>query len=811
MSELTAPPPAHLAPIGPLSEAQARLWTLETQLGAGAVHVFAIAHELIGPLDANALEAAMAHVARLHPALRVRVGSEAGQFVFFPTEPPTLVRLGADAGGGLDAALASAAEAKIDLGNGPGWHATLVTLTPERRVLLLQFHHLIADRVSAGVFSTDLSAAYRALVSGTPLPAPPALNRPLGGTAPTASEAEALLEYWRTLFAVPPEPLQIPGAFTEQNFHSYEGERLQAWLGRDVTAAAKAASETQQTSLFTVLLAAFAATLHAHTGQQDIVICTTMAARHRGGTRRAIGYFNNIVPLRLDLSGDPSGSELMRRIAVQLHGAMTNQDMPFHDIAGLPVLTGDRLTRCLFSLQNTPGLSLTLPGIQARHFDVPNGTANFDVALFVEETDGDTVVLLDRKTGVIGPAAALRLRQRVFEMIARICANPAARLSELPRFENVVDAERAAPAAAAPPRTGGDSPARSTRDTELERRIIGVWQDVFKSEGDASFPEIDRDTHFFQIGGDSIRAARLFQRIAEQLGHHLPLATLFEAPTPRLIAERLVDERWVAPFLTLVPVKPMGSRPPVFCLHGGGGNVLQFGFIAEQLHEEQPLYCLQPYELERGALSSVEEMAEHYLQAVRQFRPHGPYLFAGSSLGGAVTLEMAQRLMAEGEEVPFLGLLDYTGPGVRYGIRDRVDEHLTLIRTLSWGGRINYVLRRVLRRMGLATIDEPEPEILDATGPASAALLEASARALDNYVVRPYPGRVVLFRATQGGPHGRADPQGGWGGYVAGVDVCDVPGDHISMTHPPQIHRLARAFAAALERSLEAATNLART
>ena len=715
-----------------------------------------------------------------------------------------MVRAEADAES-LAATLAAAAGAPIDLGNGPGWRATLLTLTPERFVLLLQFHHLIADRVSAGVFSADLSAAYRALVSGTPLPEAPPHNRPLGGSAPTPTEAEPLLDYWRSLFAVAPEPLQIPGAFAEQTFHSYDGDRLEAWLGRDATATAKATSESQHTSLFTVLLAAFAATLHAHTGQEDIVICTPMVGRHRGGTRRAIGYFNNIVPLRLDLSGDPSGSELMARIAQQLHGAMTNQDMPFHAIAGLPVLTGDRLTRCLFSLQNTPGLHLVLPGIQARHFDVANATANFDVALFIEEIDGDTIVLLDRKTGVIGPVAALRLQQRTFEMLGRICANPAARLSELPQFESVTDEESAAPAPAHSHRTGAVSPARSARDTELERRIIEAWQDVFRSEGDASFPEIDRDTHFFQIGGDSIRAARLFQRIEQQLGHRLPLATLFEAPTPRLLAERLVDEHWVAPFLTLVPVKPNGSRPPVFCLHGGGGNVLQFGFIAEQLHPEQPLYCLQPYQLERGALSTVEEMAEHYLQAVRQFRPHGPYLFAGSSLGGAVTLEMAQRLIAEGEAVPFLGLLDYAGPTIKFSLRDRVDEHLTLIRALPWPGRIDYVLRRALGRLGMPTADEPETQ--DATGPASAALLDASARALREYVVRPYPGHVVLFRATHGGHHGPPDPQGGWGGFVAGIDVCDVPGDHISMTHPPQIHRLASAFAAALERRLEAASD----
>ncbi len=799
---------ARLAPIGLLSDAQARLWALETQLGVDAVHVFTIAHELIGPVNADALQEAVAHVVRLHPALRVRVGTDASQFVFLPTKPPTMVRrrIEADAGS-LAAVLSAAAGVRIDLRNGPGWHATLLTLTPERFVLLLQFHHLIADRASVGIFSTDLVAAYRALTNGTPLPEVPAHSRPLGSTAPTATENEQLIDYWRTLFALPPEPLQIPGAFAEQNFHSYNGHRLESWMGRETLTAAKATSESQHTSLFTVLLAAFAAMLYAHTRQNDIVLCTTMAARHRSGTRRAIGYFNNIVPLRLDLSGDPTGVALIARITQHLHGAMTHQDMPFHTIMGLPMLTGTRLTRGLFSLQNTLGLNLALPGIQARHYDVFNGTANFDVALFIEEMDGDAVVLLDHKTGVIGPTAALRLQQRFVDMLGRICVNPAARLSELPQFEQVVDAEPAAQTVVHAHRAGAVSLARVAKDRGLEQRIIEVWQNVFRSEGDASFPEIDRDTHFFQIGGDSIRAARLFQRIEEQLGHHLPLATLFEAPTPRLLAERLVDENWVAPFLTLVPVKPMGSRAPVFCLHGGGGNVLQFGFISEQLHPEQPLYCLQPYELDRGALSSVEEMAEHYLRVVRQFRPHGPYLFAGSSLGGAIVFEMAQRLLEQGEDVPFLGLIDYIGPAIKIGVLDQVNETLTLIRTLSWPNRVHYIFRRVLRRLGMAAVDQRATR--DGAGRAEAALIEASTRAMQHYVVRPYLGHVVLFRAAQGSRHSCADPQGGWGGFVAGIEVNDVPGDHISMTHPPQIHGLANAFTAALERRLQAASNMA--
>ncbi len=787
--------------IAPLSDAQIRLWTVEKQLGAGAAHVFSIAHELVGPLDERALGAAIDHVARLHPALRVRVGVEDGRWVFFRTDPPRMARreVGPDEDALTDA-LSDAARAEIDLESGPGWRPTLVSISPTRFVLHLQFHHLIADRASVGVFGSGLSAAYQALIGGElpDEPAPPD-NPVLAARTPTAEQSERLTGFWRSVFASAPGPLEIPGALTHDLVHSYEGARIERWLGGDRASAARETATSLESSLFTVLLGAFAATLYAHTSQDDMVVCTPMAGRHRAGTRRAIGYFNNIVPLRLDLSGDPTFAELVTRIGTRARDAMTHQDAPFDAIARLPSLDGARLTHCLFSLQNTPGLALDLPGIETRHFDVANGTANFDIALFIEELGGDAVLLMDRKPAVVGPHAAEALLGQYFRVLDHLCSDPLRRLSELPRLDAIAPDPLSQPPPAAPPGEPVRHESRSAKEAELERRITDVWREVFSGKLDRPQDEIDGDSHFFAAGGDSLRAAELLVRIEEEFGHTLPLATLIEAPTPGLLARRLIDEDWEAPFLTLLPVRPSGSRPPVYCLHGGGGNVLQFGFVADKLHEEQPLYCLQPYELERGALSSVEEMAEHYLEVIRRFQPHGPYLFAGSSLGAAVAMEMAQRVLEDGEDVPFLGFIDWVGPGAHFGPRDRIKHHWSVIRAMSWMERLEYVERRVRRRLGLPS---RIPTSVQPTNQVSPDLLDAYMQSLIRYAVRPYPGHVVLFRAAGGAMSAVKDPQGGWGGYVDGVDIYDIPGDHISMTHPPQVYGLASAFSEALEKRL---------
>src|SRR5262249_22619858 len=128
-----------------------------------------------------------------------------------------------------------------------------------------------------------------------------------------------------------------------------------------------------------------------------------------------------------------------------------------------------------------------------------------------------------------------------------------------------------------------------------DERMIALWREVFPQAGD----RLNADSDFFALGGDSMKAAKLFAIIRRESEIDLPLATLFEAPTPRQLAERIGDRDWVAPWFSLIPVQPKGSRPPLFCIHGGGGHVLSFRFIADCL-QDQPVYGLQARGLRPG-------------------------------------------------------------------------------------------------------------------------------------------------------------------------------------------------------------------
>ncbi|MDB4892553.1 MAG: non-ribosomal peptide synthase, partial [Gemmatimonadetes bacterium] len=745
-----------------LSPAQTRLWELENQLGASEMHVFALAYHLDGFLDVQQLAEAIAAVAERHPALHARVAFDDGRPFFEPVRPPSLMlrsftcskNNGGDAK--LDAALRDEAAKPIDVRSGAGWRAVLFERSAESHTLLVQFHHIFADRWSVAVFMTDLATAFKN-ISAKRAP----FDSALAPTEPAARDiSPTQLAYWETRFAEPAATVELPSAHRLETFSNYAGSRIESVITPERVTVLQELAAAESTTMFPLLLAAFAATLHAHTGQEDLVVCTPMVGRHRAGSRGVIGYFNNIVPLRLDLSGNPSFRELVSRVSAEAREAAAHQDIPFHAIASLPQLASARITRCLFAVQKMPGLNLELPDLTVRYRDVPNGTANFDLALFLEEIDGRVDVLVDHKTSVLDTAAVTSLQNRFFEILDRVASQPGLQLSELPQFRT----ERHETTVSKP--SGAGYRPRNL----LEQRMVEIWRTVFPGA------EINGNSHFFELGGDSMRAARLFTLIEKEFSHQLPLASLIEAPTPRHLTAKMRDADWMAPWLSLIPIKATGSRPPLFCVHGGGGGVLTFKFIGDCLSEDQPLYSLQARGLRRGETphTTVEEMAEHYVESIRQLFPKGPYLLAGHSLGAAVALEMSQRLIAAGHRVAFLGLFDHPGPKLKLGWRDWIGYQMSYLSSLPPRERPGHVLRGIVEKARIPAItsrvsssfrrvsgtptagNKPStaapPTAAPAPGSSRPDLFEHNLQALLNYEVKPFPGRVTLFRARHGSP-----------------------------------------------------------
>jgi amino acid adenylation domain-containing protein len=202
----------------------------------------------------------------------------------------------------------------------------------------------------------------------------------------------------------------------------------------------------------------------------------------------------------------------------------------------------------------------------------------------------------------------------------------------------------------------GDAAPRS----EAERKIVAIFARVLELD------EVGVEEDFFALGGHSLLAVALFEQLERAFGARLPLATIFEAATPRALAELLGEDRGQASahFENLVALKPYGSRPPLFAVTAGDGNVIGFGPLAKHISADQPLYALQPSGLD--GVSAIDHgiaaMAARCTEEIKTVQPHGPYLLAGRCNGSSVAFEIAQQLHHEGEEVAMLASIDSDPP-----------------------------------------------------------------------------------------------------------------------------------------------------
>ena len=325
---------------------------------------------------------------------------------------------------------------------------------------------------------------------------------------------------------------------------------------------------------------------------------------------------------------------------------------------------------------------------------------------------------------------------------------------------------------------------------ELETQLARIWETVLDKK-----PVGIRD-NFFELGGHSLLAARLMHRIEQSLGQRLPLAALLQAPTVEQLAGLLRQEKWSSSWSSLVEIQPEGSRPPFFCVHGVGGNVVGFRDLALHLGADQPFYALQPQGLDgkRPCLTSIPQMAERYIQEIRRVQPEGPYRIGGYSFGGLVAYEMAQQLEAQGVDTALLALFD-TYPGK---VESRGSQLKKLL-GLPLKERASFILKKgtfvlmtLRKRLELQMLPR-----------ALRNVKQACSKAAGEYDVKPYSGQVTLFRVKEKSVGSLHDPYAIWWRMAAGgVDLREISGDHLSLLKEPQVRLFAAELGHCLEHSL---------
>jgi amino acid adenylation domain-containing protein len=335
----------------------------------------------------------------------------------------------------------------------------------------------------------------------------------------------------------------------------------------------------------------------------------------------------------------------------------------------------------------------------------------------------------------------------------------------------------------------------------LEIQLTQIWEEVL------AVKPIGITDNFFELGGNSLIAVGLFVKIEKLCGRKLPLATLFQAQTIEEFAAVISQDEWSAPWSSLVKIQPGNSKPPLFCVHSIGGNILEYYQMAHYIGQDQPVYGLQALGLDgkQAPLTSIEDMARHYIQEIRTIQPHGPYFLAGYSSAGMVVFEMSQQLRKQGEKVALLALLDEKSPKLPK-ISPSLWEYIQIIVSNLWQlnsqEKFNYVMDKFnykfvhkgnFREFMIAQWSKSlAPEYIN--------VLDANLEAARNYQPQVYQGKVTLFRCQVQPISQALHHDLGWSELVTGdIEIHPISGDHFNLLREPHVRVLATKLKSCLE------------
>ena len=433
----------------PTSFAQQRFWLLDQLDEAAAAYTMPIALRLRGALDADALERALQFIVERHESLRTVFALENDEPVQVVL-PALMVTLGRDDLRALaprerDAEVGRRADANanapFDLAAGPLVRASLVRVADDEHVLLLSLHHIVFDGWSTGVLFEEIERVYGAFVAGrAPSLEPLPLQYPDFAVwqrqAMQGGAAARQLAYWTDRLRDLPT-LELTTDRPRPPVQTANGGKRQTIIAANIAEAIRALARRESATPYMAFLAAFTVLLHRYTRQTDLVVGSITSGRRRPEVEPLIGLFVNTVAIRVDVDGDPSFVELLRRVRERATEAYGNQDVPFEQVVDVVQPVRDRSRTPIFqaAFQLLEGLTrdLRLTGISAERVGGTKDTTKFELTLMLHAApDGSLRAVVEYNSDLFDAATIDRMLGHYAVLLGAIGRTPTVPVSQLP-------------------------------------------------------------------------------------------------------------------------------------------------------------------------------------------------------------------------------------------------------------------------------------------------------------------------------------------------------------------------------------------
>ncbi len=544
----------------PLSYSQRRLWFINELQGSSAEYNMPEALRLRGRLDVNALRRALQTIVDRHEILRTYFREEQGEPVQI-IAPSLALEIPIENLSGLSEeeqqrqVMTSANNewsAPFDLAHGPLLRVKLLKLAEEDHVLLRTFHHIVSDGWSVGVFMREFKDLYEAYSQGrgNPLPELPLQFADFALWQMQAASEGLLnedLQFWKKQLAGIPEELQIPRDRPRPAVQTYAAAACAITLPAEKLAALKRCGRS---TLYMTLLTAFAVLLHRYSGQDDIVVGSPIANRQDERLEGLIGFFANMLVMRVGVDPNASFGELLDRVREMSLDAYRHQHVPFERLVeALPLRRSLNRTptfQVIFALQNASSGTQELQGLQIEPLGTEAWSVRFDLEVHALERKGQLDIVWIYNQDLFDRwriEQMARHFEQLLTAVAQDMERPIRHLAMLSttemeqvRAQAVIETSKMGQRA--PQETRTENPYIAPR-TPLEQTLAGVWQEVLKLD------RVGVDDNFFDLGGYSLLLVRVRFHLQEKLQKEIAFIDFFFYPTIRLLAEKLEHENRV--------------------------------------------------------------------------------------------------------------------------------------------------------------------------------------------------------------------------------------------------------------------------
>ena len=435
----------------PASRSQQGLWFLDMLSPGEPTFHIAYAMWLDGLLDAGALQRALDAAVARHAALRTSIVAsdgtpeqdvaDAGAVVIERIDLPEA----ADSDERTQQAESIAADRArqpFDLAAGPLIRGTLIRTGPDRHLFVLVMHHIITDGRSMQIVMEELSASYRAELTGVPAALPP-LRMSYSDYAVwqrdwmSGEEPERQLSYWREQLKGAPRVLALPTDRPRPARGSSCGARASVTVDDTTITGLTEVAQAANATMFMAFLAGFVVVLSRYARQHDLVVITQAIGRTHTELDPIVGLFANTVLLRTSLAGNPSFTELLGRIRDTTADALSHQRLPFEKLVDDLVLerslAHSPLAQVQFAHRPFAPPGLDLPGVTSNCRMLSTETVKLDLDMYVDSPPGqDTALVLDYSTDLFDPPWAQQFLRCVAHLLKHAAQAPGTPVADLP-------------------------------------------------------------------------------------------------------------------------------------------------------------------------------------------------------------------------------------------------------------------------------------------------------------------------------------------------------------------------------------------